>query len=245
MTTIRVKKDDHYFAASNEPFNDKRLSWEARGLMGYLLSKPNNWQVRMTDLENQGPAGGRKLKRMLAELRMCRYMNRIRVKLPNGKFDWITEVYESPAQNPNKSTSGTFCTSAISTSAKQPDIVITESPSTDSLEIEGNDRKVFTALENLIGSLGMDTPRYVDTWLEKHTVEWILKAVGIAKDKGARSVKYVDSVLIGWEANGYPKSREQQVAERKGKPAARPATNFDTNMAHVQDWLKQAGANNG
>jgi hypothetical protein len=100
MTTIRVKKDARYFSASNEPFNDKRLSWEARGLMGYLLSKPDNWE------------------------------------LPDGKFEWTTEVYESPSQNPNPSkgiikTSVTKRTSAISTSAEPHHILSTEETSTE------------------------------------------------------------------------------------------------------------------
>jgi hypothetical protein len=142
MTTIRVKKDAKYFAASNEPFNDKRLSWEARGLMGYLLSKPNNWKIRMADLDRQGPAGGRKLKRMLSELRLYGYMNRIRVKLENGKFDWITDVYESPSQNPNPTkgiikTSVSKRTTAKRTSAKKPDIVKTKESNTDTPSSEG------------------------------------------------------------------------------------------------------------
>jgi hypothetical protein len=136
MTTIRVKKDARYFSASNEPFNDKRLSWEARGLMGYLLSKPNDWEVRSADLEKQGPAKSRKVKRMLAELRLYGYMNRIRTKLPNGKFEWTTEVYESPSQNPRPTkgiikTSVTKRTSAISTTAKKHHILSTEELSTE------------------------------------------------------------------------------------------------------------------
>jgi hypothetical protein len=145
MTTIRVKKDKRYFSASNEPFNDERLSWEARGLMGYLLSKPNDWKIRMGDLEKRGPAGGRKIKRMLAELRLNGYMNRIRLKLENGKFDWITDVYESPSQNPHTSTeiiktsvlkrtsgkaSSTKRTSAKPTGAKRSDLKKTDPLST-------------------------------------------------------------------------------------------------------------------
>lgn len=246
MTTIRVKKDARYFSASNEPFNDKRLSWEARGLMGYLLSKPNDWEVRMQDLDNQGPAGSRKLRRMLAELRACGYMNRIRTKLGNGKFEWTTEVYESPSQNPNPSkgivkTSGANCTSAISTSAKRTDILSTEKQSTDSIK----DSQIFTALEKLTGGLlRSDTPRMVDTWKEKHPFERIMQAIELARVKGRVPVTYVDSILIGWEANGYPKSREQQVEERKKLPTARPhgpSTNFDSNMEKVQRWLQQQG----
>lgn len=139
MTTIRVKKDVRYFSASNEPFNDKRLSWEARGLMGYLLSKPNDWEVRMSDLENQSNAGSHKLRRILAELRSCGYMNRIRITKGDGKFDWVTEVYESPSQNPRPSgkvikTSGGKSTSGSSTSGKLPDILSTESLNTEQNE---------------------------------------------------------------------------------------------------------------
>lgn len=142
MSIIRVKKDEKYFTASNEPFIDKRLSWEARGLMGYLLTKPNNWQVRISDLESQGEAGNHKIKRMLAELRTYGCMNRIRITLEGGKFDWITEVYESPSQNPNPSkdvikTSSRISTSGSSTSGKLPDIVITDGINTESLKREG------------------------------------------------------------------------------------------------------------
>lgn len=214
MSIIRVRKNANYFTASNEPFNDKSLSWEARGLMGYLLTKPDHWEARTVDIENQGPAGNRKVRRMLAELRRAGYMNRIRITREDHTFDWITEVFESPSQNPNKNASGSFCTSAKSTSAKQPHIVSTE----DSIYID----PVFSVLEQLRGGLNTETTRYVDAWKEKHTEEWILKAVAIAKEKGA-GVKYVDSILIGWEANGYPKSRAEKVEERRDKPAAVPA----------------------
>lgn len=91
-------------------------------------------------------------------------------------------------------------------------------------EIEKNDdSKIFTALSELTGGgLNSETTRFVDEWKEKHILAWILKAIAIAKEKGARSVRYVDSILIGWEANGYPKSREERVTEkRNGK---RPQT---------------------
>ena len=77
-------------------------------------------------------------------------------------------------------------------------------------------------LENLTGALkGTDAP-LISAWVEKHTDQWIEKALEIAKDKGARSSAYVDRILIGWEANGYPKTREQQVSERKGEKKQEP-----------------------
>jgi hypothetical protein len=92
---IRTVKDKGYFVASNTPFNDKRLSWEARGVLAYLLSKPDGWITRNGDLLKNGPAGERKIGRILKELQALGYMTRERVH-EDGRFDWVTCVYESP-----------------------------------------------------------------------------------------------------------------------------------------------------
>lgn len=65
------------------------------------------------------------------------------------------------------------------------------------------------------GSLNSLAADLISTWLEKHTDEWILKAIDTAKGKNACSEKYVDKILINWEANGYPESRDQQVKGAK------------------------------
>lgn len=96
MSTVRVKKDGHYFTASNIPFNDERLSWEARGVMGYLLSKPNDWTISRTDLIKRGDAGRDKIQRILKELEECGYVDRVRRKRPDGTFYYETTVYEVP-----------------------------------------------------------------------------------------------------------------------------------------------------
>jgi DnaD/phage-associated family protein len=255
MATIRVRKDARYFSASNEPFNDKRLSWEARGLMGYLLSKPNDWIVRMTDIDNQGPAGSRKIKRMLAELRMYGYMTRIRTKLENGKFEWATEVYESPSQNPHPSkavitASVTKCTTAICTSTNKPDIVSTESLSTDEPNEEEAQpdenqiirAEIFKAYENEIGML---TPFIADAiedvLLSGTPSKWVVDSFREAASQNARSWKYCAAILKRWVAQGNQNPVEK--AKPQGKPAARHATNFDANMEITRRWLEQDGAN--
>jgi len=77
---------------------------------------------------------------------------------------------------------------------------------------------------NFMFSIGMFpnsmTGDLLKTWREKHTDDWIIKALETAKGK---SQSYADKVLIGWEANGYPKTREQLIEERKAaKPAHKP-----------------------
>lgn len=65
------------------------------------------------------------------------------------------------------------------------------------------------------GSLNSLAADLIGTWLEKHTDEWIIKAIDMAMAKKARSEKYVDKILINWEANGYPESREAQIQGAK------------------------------
>ena len=85
-------------------------------------------------------------------------------------------------------------------------------------EKRDSDSEIFTKLSELTGGgLNSNTPKFVDAWLERHTPARILEAIQISKDNKARSTKYVDEILLSWEANGYPKTREERVAERKAK----------------------------
>ena len=88
--------------------------------------------------------------------------------------------------------------------------------------------EIAQALERLTGGLKSTDTDLIHTWAEKHSSAWILKAMEIAAAKKARSANYVDTILIGWEANGYPETRDQKVQGakransqpgRKGAPA--------------------------
>ncbi len=230
MSIIRVKKDAKYFTASNEPFNDKRLSWEARGLMGYLLSKPNNWQVRMDALDKAGKAGEYKIRRMLAELRQYGYMNRIRVTVEGGKFDWITEVYESPSQNPKpsqkvqKRTSTRFSTSGSSTSGELPDIVSTDSLNTDKKHDEDDAlAQISRAYESEIGTI---TPVIADELREASAIiplQWTLDAIHEAAIQNKRGWKYVSAILTRWKTQGNQEEKKPQYQSAKKTTVNEPS----------------------
>ena len=144
MSIIRVKKDSKYFAASNEPFNDNRLSWEARGVMGYLLSKPDDWQVMFNDLVNSGPAGAKVIRRVLKELQEYKYLDRKRNQLPDGKFEWVSTIYETPYTGDatilpagvDGSTILPLRTYPSRTYPKRSHVLSTESPNTESLSTD-------------------------------------------------------------------------------------------------------------
>ena len=101
-TVRRAKKDrDHpYLQIRRSTAQDDRLSFEARGVLLYLLSKPEGWTVLNSDLLQQGNIGMHILKRLLKELEQYGYMSRKRVRLADGKFIWERVYYETPDENP-------------------------------------------------------------------------------------------------------------------------------------------------
>jgi hypothetical protein len=96
-TILRLPKKAKYFKVANSVFNDENLSWEARGVMGYLLSKPDNWQVRMHDLLRRGRAGEHKMRRIVRELEVAGYLHRERFQREDGTFGWFILVFEDPS----------------------------------------------------------------------------------------------------------------------------------------------------
>lgn len=99
MPIIRTVKDkDHPYVVINRSFaNDDRLSWEARGVLVYLLTKPDHWEIQPDDLITQSPNAKKdKVYRILKELELCGYIERIRTQEPDGTFVWSQNVYEIP-----------------------------------------------------------------------------------------------------------------------------------------------------
>ena len=83
-------------------------------------------------------------------------------------------------------------------------------------------KNIISALQNNGIFSSTMTGEYVSTWLGEHDEAWIVKAV--EKSRG-KNLKYVDRVLLDWKANGYPKSRQEQItaARRQPEPKRGPA----------------------
>jgi hypothetical protein len=82
---------------SRELLQNKKLSHEARGLMGYLLSKSGDWEVRISDLQCIGTGRDRAYK-ILDELMAKGYIKEAkRYRNEDGFWAWTPyEVHETP-----------------------------------------------------------------------------------------------------------------------------------------------------
>jgi hypothetical protein len=83
MQTIRRSKkdsDNPYKSIRRATFEDNRLSFEARGVLGYILVKPDDWRINVTDLMKQGDMGRDKTYRILNELIETGYCERVELR---------------------------------------------------------------------------------------------------------------------------------------------------------------------
>jgi DnaD/phage-associated family protein len=78
QTIIRAPRDKAhpYFSLRIKTAQDTRLSFEARGALIYLLSKPGNWEIQVPDLMREGHCGRDRALRILKELREAGYLKK-------------------------------------------------------------------------------------------------------------------------------------------------------------------------
>ena len=130
MPTIRVEKTEQYSVISNSLLCDSRLSWAARGLAAYLLSKPDNWQISTAHLIEQSPAGRDATQTIINDLKKHGYLTRTQYRKDDGTFAYHDVLKESPVDTvTGKSVDGTV--TGLSVNGKPVDIVSTDLINTD------------------------------------------------------------------------------------------------------------------
>jgi hypothetical protein len=124
------RPSDNFAQIHNAALADGRLSFKARGILAFLLSRPPGWQTSAERLAKSGVDGERAVKSGLKELEEFGYLQRSRSHKPDGTWDHNQVVTDQPigAKQPDgdgdlnsPSTTGTKCTGG-----KQPDINNTE-----------------------------------------------------------------------------------------------------------------------
>ena len=99
-TIIRAPRRHRFVIMDQRAVEDDRLSWAARGLLCYLLSRPDDWKVLVNDLRKRGNLGRDGIYRLLRELRTLGYARFQRVRDKHGRIRggiyFIREIADSP-----------------------------------------------------------------------------------------------------------------------------------------------------
>jgi hypothetical protein len=138
---VKLANPASYTKVANIFMLDTRLSFAAKGIMAYLLSKPSDWTVRFSDLVEQGPGGEHYVQTALKQLRDAGYARTVQTRVGGRAVgsEWV--IYESPELNTKYQNSETakigisdqnsekaiFRQSEIQTVRKSPSIVTTDS----------------------------------------------------------------------------------------------------------------------
>lgn len=96
---IRVRKRPNNFVMIDKTFlEDDRLSFKAKGILAYLLSKPDNWKVIVGNLVKYSKDGKSAVYAGLKELKECGYYVKTPIRSEDGRriSRWESTVYEMP-----------------------------------------------------------------------------------------------------------------------------------------------------
>lgn len=94
---IRGRRSRNFTVLDNALLGDMSISWAAKGVLVYLLSKPDDWAVRPEQLIRAGQSGKHAIYRILGELDAAGYARKARARTGSGQFqgyDWM--IYDYP-----------------------------------------------------------------------------------------------------------------------------------------------------
>lgn len=93
------RPDTGYTTLSNEPPNDPTLSFSAKGMLWYLLSKPEEWEAKMSTLFHASTDGEHATRTAFRELEEAGYVRRVKsYSSTTGRFAYDYIVFDSPSQ---------------------------------------------------------------------------------------------------------------------------------------------------
>lgn len=99
MNIIRVAKNSNYTVINNTALNDTRLSWKAKGIITYMLSKPDDWKFYISELVKHSTDGERAFRSGFKELKTLGYVTRKPLREGQRIVGWETIVHEVPQDN--------------------------------------------------------------------------------------------------------------------------------------------------
>lgn len=94
------KRENPYVQIDKRGLEDPRLSFKAKGILAYLLSKPHSWRVNRLDLERHSNDGKKAIASAMSELERTGYAILRKITGENGLFlgqEWV--IFEIPHTN--------------------------------------------------------------------------------------------------------------------------------------------------
>ena len=96
MDKFTIRKLDGYTIMPNKPLRDKSLSYGARGLLGFMLTLPEDWDYSFNGLVKVSKEGKAAVRTLINELKEAKYIKISQFRNEKGYYQYNYEVYEIP-----------------------------------------------------------------------------------------------------------------------------------------------------
>lgn len=251
MATYRVKKESGNFVTIHKGFiQDSNLSWKAKGLLLYLLSRPDDWQIYETELIKHTSDGLSSLKSGIKELEKTGYIERKRKRDDKGRLkEYEYEVFEQPyhmrnsyvgkTNVGNSNVGKTYVGKSHTTNNNSTNNDLTNNNSTNNNSSSGasttqqpqpnSHSNVFNFYQE--NGFGMLRPIIVDqisNWINdfNNNEDIVIEAFKEAASNNVFKWSYVNSILRNWSEKGV-KSVEDINAYKKQRDIQKKTTQTD------------------
>lgn len=233
MPIIRAAHDkEHpYVMISRASAQNKQLSYDALGMLTYLLSQADDWVVVVDDLIRQGCKRD-KVYRILNDLRNAGYLVHVRMEAGQGVPPMWGErtVHETPYPEnpetvtpytalPDTATAGYGETAPTKQESKAYKVINKQNKA----QVPDTRPRVYVLFEDLCQtpvSPAAETELNADA--AAYPAEWIEKAVKDAALNGATSWNYVRAMLNRWQLDGFQSAHPAANGNGKVRAANAP-----------------------
>ncbi|TCJ87986.1 UNVERIFIED_ORG: DnaD/phage-associated family protein [Anoxybacillus amylolyticus] len=212
MTIYRIEKKENYVVLDKGFLHDRELSWQAKGLLAFMLSMPNDWVFNMKDLQNRSKNGRDATYRIMKELIEAGYVTRVENR-DGGKFGKVEYVVHEVKQSPHTESPDTV---PPCTENPYPGNPYPENPpllnnnntnyKNTNNDDDNKDRPKTNSLnafrfyeENFQPTLSSVDIEILNYWLDRFPEEIVLCAMRKALEQNVRRIKYIDRILANWE----------------------------------------------
>lgn len=245
---VRVQKNKDYTVINNTSIRDDRLSWKAKAIHVFMLSKPDDWTFYNEEIMQWATDGKDSFNSGLKELKKFGYVKKERRRGENGKFDWVTVVYEVPQDNDDKQHEpqpdlpymekpSTDKPLMEKPSMENPQLLSTNTLSTESLntDIQNTNKQTdvsklvslpFARLIDFVNNNIQPVTPFISELLgqildEYKDVELILAALqkSVTNQRTTNKIKYAEGILRNWRRDLITTYKQLQAKEARGSNA--------------------------
>ena len=96
MPILRKQKVREYTTVDNYFVNDSNLSLKGKGMLLFMLSKPDDWKFNFINFQKSLGIGQKAVRSLVNKLEQLKYLKRERIRDEFGHYELNYFVYEEP-----------------------------------------------------------------------------------------------------------------------------------------------------